>query len=94
MKYLVFPKDALKPQGYIRTSEHFPTIVETSERFPFTYFNGEDILRKVFKLEPFEPRDGKQYCIVPVSDSSQIVTFHKMRPIPRPKEFYTTLEPF
>ena len=93
MRYLVFPKEALR-EGSIRTSEDFPTIVTTMEKYPFQTYTALSIMRKVFKHEPFEPSHGKQYCIVPVTIDAQVATFRKRRPIPPPKEYTVEVSRF
>lgn len=61
MKFMVTPKDGV--DANIRSSQHFPTIVEAdSSALP------HEILERCFATK-FAPRDGKQYYIVPMTDA-------------------------
>ena len=73
MKYLVVSEDALKDR--IRSSEHFPCVVEGWMDEP-----ARDILARVFRDRPFQPRDGKTYVIIPIHADARKATFRKPRP--------------
>lgn len=77
MKFLVFPEAALR--NGIRTSEHFPRIVEAE-----AHTRSEDILELCFD-RPFRPGYDKTYIIIPICSSfhgvyrPRKVTFHPIR---------------
>jgi hypothetical protein len=78
VRYLVVSVDALKRN--IRTSEHFPCIVEAP-----SWYSPQEIIAGVFK-DGFRPRYGKQYVVAPM-ESAVKVTFN-------PREYNVTVEDF
>lgn len=80
MQYLVVSADALKRN--IRTSEHFPCIVNAPE-----WYSPEQIIASVFP-DRFTPRYGKQYIVVAM-DTAVKVTFN-----PPKREYNVVVEDF
>lgn len=74
-KYMIVSVDAVERS--IRSSEHFPTIIEVNETDGLK--SPTEILEGVFYPEDFRPRANKSYYLIPMEDGVKI-TF---RPLPR-----------
>lgn len=73
-KFLVCRQDALRPAGYIRSSNHFPMIVEMS----YEDANPEQILRKALDSISEDYNPNYKYVVVPMQEAV-VVQFKRRR---------------